>query len=440
MSLEGRGAPPDARLRPLALLVPLKVRDFRLLWMGMTVSLLGDGMFLIALAWQVYELSNVPTAMSIVGIAMTVPHVAFLLLGGAISDRFERRRVMLAADVTRGAVIGMLAVLSITGTIELPHIYVLVAVYGAGTAFFGPAFDAIVPDLLPGSQLAQANSLEQFIRPISLRLLGPALGGWLIASFGPGVAFAVDAATFAVSGLMLLVMRVAPSTELFEDPPSLLADIRRGFSFVCAHVWLWGTFVAATFAYLLFMGPAEVLLPFIVKNDLRGSAGDLGLIFAMGGVGAIGAAVVMGQRGLPKKSITFIYVTWTIGTFAIAGYGLARVSWQIMAVSFAFNALETAGTIVWSTMKQRLVPPSLLGKVSSLDWLISTGLLPISFALTAPVAAAIGARATLVGAGVVGGLVTLAALFLPGMRDVEGRASSNEVEELPVPLATGAGR
>jgi DHA3 family tetracycline resistance protein-like MFS transporter len=129
----------------------------------------------------------------------------------------------------------------------------------------------------------------------------------------------------------------------------------------------------------------------------------------------------MGQRGLPRRDITFMYVVWTLATVAVAGYGLADAVWQLMLASLAFNALETAGTIVWATAKQRHVPPALLGRVSSLDWLISIGLLPLSFALTGPVSGAIGAQATLIGAGLIGGVITFAALLLPGMRAIEGR-------------------
>jgi len=117
-----------------------------------------------------------------------------------------------------------------------------------------------------------------------------------------------------------------------------------------------------------------------------------------------------------------MYATWTLATLAVAGYGLATAAWQLMVACLVFNALETAGTIVWATIKQRHVPSSMLGRVSSLDWLISIGLLPISLALTAPVAAALGVRATLMGAGLVGAAITLAALFLPGMTAIEGRA------------------
>ena len=159
------------------LLIPLRRRDFRVLWTGMTISLIGDGAFLVAMTWQVYAISNAPSALAMAGIAMTVPTILLLLFGGVVTDRFDRRRVLILADVIRGVAVAVMAVLSLTGTLELWHVMVLVAFYGAGQAFFGPAFDAIVPNLLPESELAQANSLDQLVRPIAFRLVGPALRG-----------------------------------------------------------------------------------------------------------------------------------------------------------------------------------------------------------------------------------------------------------------------
>ena len=402
------------------LFAPLRHRDFRLLWSGLCVSLLGDGVFTVAMAWQVYALSNAPTAMAVVGIAMTVPTIAFLLLGGVVSDRTDRRKVMLAADVGRGLAVGLMAVLSLTGLLELWHVVALVAVYGAGTAFFGPAFDAIVPEVLPAGELGQANALDQFVRPIALRLVGPAAGGFLIDAIGVGAAFAVDAVTFALSAAALLAMsprrREVPTVRV-----SVVHDIRTGWAYIRRHAWLWATFAGAALAYLLFQGPADVLLPLLVKQELGGSASDLGLVFAAGGVGSVAVAVLMGQRGMPRRDITFMYATWALATLSVAGYGMASAIWHLMLASLAFNALETAGTIVWATVKQQHVPTALLGRVSSLDWLISIGLLPLSFALTGPVSAVLGIQATLIGAGVIGAVVTFATLFVPGMRDVEGR-------------------
>ena len=403
------------------LLKPLRQRDFRLLWSGMTVSLVGDGIFLVAMAWQAYELWNAPAALALLGIGMTVPTIVFLIPAGVLSDRLDRRSLLLRADIARAVVVGLLAALCLTGLLSFWQLVVLVALYGVGAAFFTPAFEAIVPDIVPADDLAAANALDQFVRPITLRLIGPALGGVLVAAFGAGTAFAVDAATFLASTVAIFLMR-PPAHARSRHVDSSISAVKEGLRFVRSRVWLWGTLVAAAIAYLAFMGPAEVLLPYLVKNDLDASAEDLGIVFAAGGIGAVGAALVMGQRGQPVRDVTFMYTTWTLATVAVAGYGLATASWQLMIACLLFHALETAGTIVWATIKQRHVPASMLGRVSSLDWLVSIGLLPLSFALTAPIAALVGPRATLVGAALLGGVVTLGALFLPGMRDVEGVA------------------
>jgi MFS family permease len=398
------------------LLAPLRHRDFRLLWSGMAVSLVGDGIFLIAVAWETYVLWNAPAALSIVGIGMTVPTVVFLLVGGVLSDRHDRRLLMLWADVVRAVAVACLAALIFADALRLWELVALVAIYGCGTAFFTPAFEAIVPDLLPAADLPSANSLDQLVRPIALRLVGPLLGGWLVAT-GAGLAFTVDAASFGASALAVLAIRYRARGGVV--PASHGAALREGLSFIRRRVWLWGTLAAAAAAYLVFLGPTEVLLPYMVKNELHASAGDLGLVFAAGGVGAVGAALWMGQRGHPNRDMSVMYATWTLATLAVAGYGLATAAWQLMLACLLFNAFEAAGTIVWATVKQRHVPSRMLGRVSSLDWMISIGLLPISLALTAPVAGLVGVRATLVGAGLVGATITLAALFLPGMRDIE---------------------
>jgi MFS family permease len=400
------------------LLAPLRHRDFAVLWLGMAVSLVGDGIFFVAVAWESYSLWNAPAALSIVGIGMTVPTVAFLLVGGVVSDRFDRRLVMVWADSLRAVAVATLAALVLMHALHFWQLVALVALYGIGTAFFTPAFEAIVPELVPSADLPAANSLDQLIRPIALRLLGPILGGVLIA-LGTGIAFALDAGSFAASLIAVLALRRVPRLRP-EVEVSTVSALKEGLQFVRRRVWLWGTLLSAAITYLVFLGPAEVLLPFVVKNDLHGSAGTLGLVLAAGGVGAVGGAAFMGHRGHPRRDVTVMYLTWTVATFAIAGYGLATAAWQLMAACLVFNALEAAGTIVWATIKQRHVPASMLGRVSSLDWLISIGLLPISFALTAPVAGAIGARATLIGAAIVGGVVTFAALLLPGMRNIEG--------------------
>jgi MFS family permease len=404
------------------LFAPLAHRDYRLLVGGMSVSLLGDGLFLVALAWQVYALSNAPTALASVGIAMTIPTIVCLLIGGAVSDRYDRRLVMLGADTVRALALATLAFLSVTGELHLWQLMAVAVLYGAATAFFDPASDALVPQLLPADALAQANSLDQLIRPLALRLAGPAVGGVLVGALGVGWAFGLDAASFVVSAGTLLAMSPVRRPADPADAAaagSVRREVAAGLRYVRSHAWLWATLVSAAVAYLLFMGPTEVLVPFIVKNRLSDGAGALGLVFAAGGLGSLLCAIVIGQRGLPRRSLTFMFIAWTLATLAIAGYGIAGQLWGLMLASVAFNTLETAGTIAWATAKQRLVPAHLLGRVSSLDWLISIGLLPVSFAITGPVSAALGTRTTLIGAGVLGAVVTFAAMLVPGVRQMD---------------------
>jgi len=416
-------------------LKPLRHRQFRLLWTGMSASLVGDGMLLVALAWQVYTVFGVPRAMSAVGVALSLPQVVTLLFGGVVSDRFDPRRVMLVSDLVRGAVLAVLAVLSITGTLtSLWMVLGLIAVYGAAAGFFGPAFDALVPQIVPEEDLVAANALDQFVRPAGLQIFGPALGGAVIAAVGSGWALAGDAGTFLISAVCLLIMRRTlvrvPTAQQFPAPaessdavPSVWVEIKEGVGFVRRHIWLWGTFLSATFTYLLFVGPTEVLLPYLVKHVMHGSAGQLGLILTSGGIGAVAAALLVGWAGIPRRFITYMYVTWAIATLAVAGYGAATHTWQLALACVLVNGLEAAGTVAWATTKQRFVPEGMLGRVSSVDWFVSTALLPLSYALAAPVAQAIGVRHTLLGAGLLGSVVTLAFLFLPGMRGPERMTS-----------------
>ncbi len=403
-------------------------RDFRLLFIGRSVSLLGDGAFLVAIAWEAYTLSGAPTALAMIGVAMTIPTISLLLFGGVVSDRYDRRTVMLLADALRAILLVLMGALALTGELGLWQLVVMVAFYGAAQAFFDPASDAILPGIVGEEELGRANALEQLARPLTLRLIGPALGGVLIGLIGTGAAFLADGATFVISATTLWLMAshavLADPDSAGDEEGSTLEQVQEGWSYVRRHVWLWGTFACAGIAYLLFMGPAEVLLPYMVKHELHGSGLELGLVLGAGGLGSVGCALSIMRGGMPSNSITFIYATWTCATLAVAGYGVATAVWQLMLASLAFNLFETGGTIVWSTLKQRLVPDALLGRVSSIDWLISIGLLPLSFALTAPVSAALGVRTTLIAAGLAGAAVTACGLLLPGMRAADAEESA----------------
>jgi MFS family permease len=398
----------------------------------MTVSLLGDGLYIVAIAWQVYAISNAPSALALVGIAWTVPQLLLLLLGGAISDRFERRLLLMLSDAIRGAAIAAMGVLAVTGKLELWQVVVLVVVYSIGGSVFAPAFTGIVRDVVPRDLLLEANALDQFVRPFCQRLIGPALGGAIIGLAGAGTAFLADAFTFAVSATAFLLMRTR-SVPVVESDASLRRDIVDGISYVRSRTWLWATFGSVTVSLLFFLGPVYVLMPYVVKNSLHGGAEGLGLVFAAGGVGAIAAALLRGHLGLPARPLTVVYVAWAATAFSLVGYALADAVWQAMLVSFCSLACLTTGAIVWTTVLQRSVPAGMIGRVSSLDWVLSLGLAPLSYALIVPLADALGARTTLLLAGIIGGAVMLFVLLtVSDVRDVEA------IEEEPSRAAAAA--
>ncbi len=399
------------------MLRPLRERDFALLWAGLAVSTLGDGIYLVALAFQAYELDNRPSALALVGVTFTAGMVLSLPIAGLASDRLSRRRVLMASDAVRTAIMVLLGVLSVSGHLELWELAVLVAFFGAAEAFHYPALGPLVADLLPAEQLVQANSLEHFVRPLTTRIAGPVIGGIVVGTFGPGEGFLLDGGTFAISFACLAAMRVREQPT--REDGSMFGELRDGLRYVRGQTWLWATLVAASVSLLCFYGPAEVLVPYHVKNVLHSGAGAFGLFLGALGLGWMSGALWMSRReGMPGRPMNFLYLWWGLGTLPLAVYGFTTGLWQLMLLGFVVGAPMAIGTVVWSTLMQTRVPQDLRGRVSSLDWFVSIGLTPVSFALTAPVAAAIGIKATFVLAGVLGGGTTLALLYLvPGLRE-----------------------
>jgi hypothetical protein len=394
----------------------LRHRDFRLLWSAQAVSLGGDGIYLVAIAWLVYDISNSPGALAVVGFAWTLPQVAGLLLAGVLSDRIERRRLLVIADLVRCAAIGAIAALAYAGIARIWHLVLLVVVYGFGQALFQPAYTAIVPEIVPREELLQANAMREVLEPLGMRFVGPALGGALIAVFGVGTAFLVDSATFAVSALLVIGISARPPPR--SEPGSMRRDLGEAWAYVRAHAWLWGTLAGAALFLLFTLGPFEVLLPYIIRNDLGGGAAVFGTVLAAGGAGSIFGAMLLGRSGLPRRHVTFMWTAWCVGDALFIAMAFADAAWVMCVISFVNFALGTSALVVWNTLMNTLVPRELLGRVSSFDWFVSFGLTPLSFAITGPVAGWIGARETLALAGGLGAL-TFLFMFIPGVRDPE---------------------
>src|SRR5688572_8509144 len=209
---------------------PLRHRDFRLLWTGLAISLVGSGLWLVALARQVIELGGGPTELSLVAALFSVGLLAFVLIGGVAADRLPQRLVMLAADLIRAAVLLFLGLLSLSGDLGIWHLAVGGSLIGAGEAFFIPSYTALLPHLLPEDELLAANGLEGTLRPLAQQAAGPALGGVAVAALSPGVAILTGGLAYLVSAGCLLVMKVRPR----KIPGRTVPPASRWSSPICA--------------------------------------------------------------------------------------------------------------------------------------------------------------------------------------------------------------
>jgi DHA3 family tetracycline resistance protein-like MFS transporter len=410
----------------IQVLAPLRHRDYRLLAVGSFVSWLGDGFFLASIALQVYALQDAPSAMSVVGAIVALSQVTMLIAGGWAADRFSRRRLLIAADLARAVAVGLLGVLSVTDRLQMWHVWALVALLGISNAFYNPTSTAFLPNLLPESDLARGNALFGAARPLMNRLLGPALGGLLVSLAGPGPAFLLDAGTFVFSAVLIALIRTRQQPVPRAEAGSMLSGLSEGWRFVRSRRWCWGWLVASALASFGFIGPFEVLVPYLLRFDPTlglseaQAARTLGLVLAAGGVGSIAMSVAVGQLELPRRLLTAMYIAEAGGVALIAVFGLMTSAWHAVAAGLGIYALFAFTDIGWPTLLQRAVPNHLLGRVSSIDWLVALGLAPLSLLLAGPLAERYGAREVLIGGAALGTAALLAMFSLPGVRDEGG--------------------
>ncbi|MBA2344891.1 MAG: MFS transporter [Rubrobacter sp.] len=404
----------SAALRPL---MPLRHRDFRLLWTGLAISLAGSGLWLVALAWQVISLGGGPAELSLVTALFGVGLVAFVLFGGVAADRLPQRLVMLASDLTRATVLLVLGVLSLTGALEIWHLAIGGLVIGAGEAFFIPSYTALLPHLLPEDELLAANGLEGTLRPLAQQAAGPVLGGVVVASLSPGLAILAGSVTYLISASCLVAMNVRKQKPRIASDETgaaaVFADLREGFGYVRRTSWLWATLLFALLIVLLIIGPMEVLLPFAIRDNLGGGAEDYGLALAAFGVGGAAGALGISARRLPRRYLTAMIFLWGLGALPFAVVGFAGSLWVICAAMFVVGATFSAATVIWGTLLQRRVPDRLRGRVSSLDFFVSLALMPVSMAIAGPAGAAFGLTPIFLVAGIVPGFLAAAAILIP---------------------------
>jgi Na+/melibiose symporter-like transporter len=405
----------------VGVLRPLQHRDFRLLWLGQTISMVGDGIYIFAVAWFIYkDLQASPATFSLVGFAWSLPQVLLLIATGALSDRMDRRHLMIIGDLLRLVAITAIGTLIVLDALTAPLLVALVFPYGAGQAIFWPAFSAIIPSIVPEEHLVEANSIGSTVRPFAWLVVGPMVGAAVVATAGTGWAFIVDAGTFGISAVCIWLMRVRGDQRAdAEESTHLLDDVKEGIAYVRQTRWLrWGLLGGMVSLFCVW-GPWETLVPFVVTDQMSGTEFQLALVFGAGGAGSVIASLVMAQRGLPRKPLTVMYIGWAIGMGMTGFFGIVTNVPQAMVVSFIAESSIAVLIVIWLTSMQRLVPSDLLGRVSSLDWMITILGAPVSFLVVGPLAAAFGADAVLIVAGVLGAGATIVFMFAPGARDPE---------------------
>ncbi len=402
----------------------LRRRNFRLLFAGQTVSVLGDRMVAVALAFAVLQIGGSASEVGLVLAARVLPSAATALVGGVIADRISRRTVMVGADLVRVASQGTMAALLIAGSAEVWTLAALAAVGGAASGFFGPASLGLLPEVVPPDELQPANALRSSGASAG-EILGPLLAGVLVAAAGAGWAIAADAATFAASAACLLRLQLPRSVP--AETRSFLGDMREGWAVFSSRTWVWA-FVAYFAIANLFWGAWSSLGPVVADQDLGGAAA-WGTILAVMGVGALLGSLIATRLAPPRPLL-----------MVAAGEGLLALPLAFLAATsavglIAFGALLSGiglmlGMSVWESTLQRHIPGEALSRVSSFDWFASFAFYPLGLAIWGPISAAIGIHTSLWLAFTLFIASLLALLAVP---DVRG------LPRVPAPVAEAGG-
>ncbi len=360
----------------------LRHRDFRLLWTGQTISLVGDTAFLTALGWKTFTVAG-SNKLGLVLAAQGAGLLATLLIGGALADRYERRSMMIVSDIWRFVAVAALAVLDFSGHLSFGSLIVLAAFMGLGDGFFYPAVGGIVPLVVDAAHLPSANSLMGVARWSSF-VVGPSLAAFLYHGAGSAWVFAIDALTFLLSAGLMLQARPRPIER--SSGKSAFQEIREGTRYVATIPWLWVTITLFAVVLMLQFAPQQVLLPKLVKEHFDRGVGAFGLLSTLLGIGTVVGTLLYGHFQPRKRRGVLTYWLFFVNSLAIAGLALAP--WYELAGLFAIirGICIGFGVAVWETMLQELVPEHLLARVVSLDFFGTFGLMPVGLAIWGAIA------------------------------------------------------
>lgn len=398
---------------------PFAHRDYRTLIAALIASIFGHGVWAVAMVFQVKELGGGPVELSVVATATSVGLLALVLVGGIAADRFSCRRIIITVEAASLTVMTVVGVLALTGTVTLWHLAAAGFMVGAGAAFFFPAYSALLPRMLPAADLLAANGMEGTLRPVLQQAAGPAVAGILVASLSPAHAIAAIGACHLVALLVLTTLSHDKRYDAHLEPgtvrPSVVADLREGVSYTVRTPWLLWTLLFAVLSVLSWIGPIEVLLPFVVTGQLQGDAQTFGFLLAALGIGAAFGSMLTASLPLPRRYLTWMIMLWGFGTLPLVGVGFSTHFWQLAAILFIVGATGGVGQVIWGTLLQRRVPTRMLGRVSSLDFFVSLALMPVSMAAAGPIGEAVPLWIVFVVGGVVSPIVGVGAWFAARM-------------------------
>jgi MFS family permease len=414
---------PPVRASLHSRLGPLQERPFRLLFSATTVTTLGDGVAAIALAFAILDLpGGTATQLGIVLGARTAANTAIVLIGGVVADRMPRNLVLAGASVLQGVAQAATAALVLSGGATLAWLIALQALYGVGEGLVIPAEVGLVPQTVAPERLQQANALQGLSRNV-LFAVGPAIGGVLVVAGSPGVALMLDAATFFVCAALLSQIRLGVVER--EASPGFLHELRAGWNEFTARTWLWATVVLFGVGNFCWSGCWAVLGPLIAKQDL-GGAGAWATIVAFFGVGSI-AGGIGALRIRPSRPLVASILSASPFVPLLVGLAFTLPVWLMSAFSFVGGLGLALHLTLWFTVFQQNVPEHAQSRVSSYDALGSFVLIPVSFAIVGPVAAALGNEATLIGAAIVNALCLGLMLLIPSVWAIRPRVEATSM-------------
>jgi MFS family permease len=393
---------------------PLGEREFRLLFTGQAMSVIGDGIGPIAVAFAVLDLTGSATDLGLVLTAAYLPMAAFLLVGGVWADRVPRRAVMLAADAIRAVTQATTGALLLSGRARLWELIVLQVIYGVAAAFFSPASTALVPATAPPGQLQAANALLGICGNFGFTL-GPALGGVVVATAGPGAAFVVDAGTFVWSAAFLASMR--PRRLVPPPRQSFVRDLVDGYREVRAQRWIWVSILSVGLALMIYDAPIQVLGPVVARRHLGGAGAWAAIEAALGAGTVAGGATAL--RVALRRPLRFVNVCFLLCAPGSIALGIPAPLAVIVVLQFLAGWSIGLYVPVWDTLVQERVPANVLSRVSAYDWTGSLAFMPLGFAAAGPVASAIGIRATLICGGIWCAISVAVMLSVRDIRNLE---------------------